>query len=110
MPDFRNHAALAAHAVRDHLGEPVVFEPVSSEPGGDARNVQAYFDDAAQEEDLNGNMPSIVTVPTLQLAQSDFPVPPKHMDRVTARGVVYEIWTVEADGADGSWDCRLKRA
>lgn len=106
--------ALVNKAICDEFSEIVTYDPRMSWPGQPAFSSRGTFD--ADHEVLfeaiadseNKAAGHSTTMPALGVRTVELGLTPKQGDRVTIRGIVYDIWDVHPDG-DGWADLILKK-
>lgn len=100
---FNTHAARAARAAIRAMAEPVgtvVYTPA----GGAAVGVDdAHFRNSFQSLTSLGETGADTSGPAIKLMLEDLPDVPAAEDQITARGIAYEVISVERDDAGGAW-------
>lgn len=108
--------ALVTKKVMGIFGEATkpVYTPVKSQPGQPGYAIDGIFDRdqvtvldeiAASEMQAAGHSTS---APVLGIRLADLAAPPKQGDRVTIRGVAYQVWDIH-DDEDGYADLILRK-
>jgi hypothetical protein len=106
--------ALVNKAVANQFAEPVTYDPRVSAPSRGAfatrgifeRDHEVLFQEIAQSENQAAGHSTFV--PMLGVRTVELALEPKKGDRITIRGVVYEVFEPQSDG-DGWFELMLRK-
>ena len=95
-------AALVLGPAMAVFADPIVLTPTASLPGAPAYAARGVFAQKPVQVQVEGGGFMSDVQPTLGIALSDFPTPPKQGDSFVRTGITWFVWDIVPDGQGGA--------